>query len=143
MGKGVISLGKEKFVIESKEAQSEINFAEEVEHVHFYSRALGLLLWVRDGPSRPTRNRVPKLVNLALNYEEENDPEIDMGKFEKGRRASSSPFDAAWDGPAGAGGVRNSSGRQPSITLWHIVGDATVLQLDRQAGCLESLPILL
>ena len=58
MGKGVISLGKEKFVIESKEAQSEINFAEEVEHVNFYSRALGLLLWVRDGPSGLTRNSV-------------------------------------------------------------------------------------
>ena len=78
-----------------QDAKGEINFAEDVEQVNFYSRALGLLLWVRDGPSRPTRNRVPKLVNLALNYEEENDPEIDMGKFEKGRRASSSPFDAA------------------------------------------------
>ena len=67
-----------------QDAKGEINFAEDVEQVNFYSKALGLLLWVLDGPSGSTRNRVPKLVN----YEEENDPEIDMGKFQKGRRAT-------------------------------------------------------
>ena len=53
-----------------------------------------------------------------------------MGKLKKGRRAPSSPSDAAKDGPAGAVGVRNSSGLQPSIALRHIAGDAARAQYD-------------
>ena len=121
-----------------QDAKDEINFAEEMELINFYSRALGLFLWVRDGPSGPTCNRVPKLVNCEgevknlakhraskserytdhgtdgqsdeeeqlhihwhqeyvapLTRDKENDPEVDMGKLQTGRRASSSPSDAA------------------------------------------------
>ena len=121
-----------------QDAKDDFNFAEEMEQINFYSRALGLSLWVRDGPSGPTRNRVPKLVNyggdvknlakhkastserytnglsdaeeqLHIHEEyvalltsrvtcgKENDPELDMGKLQKGRRL---PSDTTKDGPA-------------------------------------------
>ena len=37
--------------IQDANLKDEINFAEEMEQINFYSRALGLLLWVRDGSS--------------------------------------------------------------------------------------------
>ena len=52
-----------------------------------------------------------------------DESEVDVGKLE-GRRAASAPSDAARDGPAGAGGVRYSSGRHPSMALRCIAGDA-------------------
>ena len=39
---------------------------------------------------------------------DDSEVDTDMGKL-KGRRAASSPSAAAYYGPAGAGGVRNSS----------------------------------
>ena len=62
---------------------------------------------------------------------DDDDSEVEMGTL-KGRRAASSVSDAAMGGPAGAGGVqvRNSSGRQLSIALQHIAGDANRAQYD-------------
>ena len=46
-----------------QDARDEINFAEEMEQINFYSRTLGLLLGFCYGPSGPTRYSVLKLVN--------------------------------------------------------------------------------
>ena len=77
-------------------------------------------------PKRTTRSatrlRSRSFPKATMVSDIDDDSEVDMGKM-KGRRARSSTSDAAQDGPAGAGGVRNSSRRQPTIALRHIASD--------------------
>ena len=49
-----------------QDAKDEIILAQEMDNIIFYSKAFALLLWVRDGHSRPNHYMVRQLVKDQL-----------------------------------------------------------------------------